>query len=152
MTFLKYIEKTLLYCAIAIGVPILWAIMLFLIPITFLIQLFTGKKFERIDHRFMRLKALLPGDTPHPEPGEICFAMLDENLFYDECEMAFYDLVYIADAHYREQTPIDSIFCAEARKLGEEMLADNPDRYIKNDFIKLALDMLAEIESSHGIT
>ncbi len=67
MTFLKYIEKIILYCAIAIGVPILWAIMLFLMPITFLIQLITGKKFESIDDRFMRLKALLPGDTPHPE-------------------------------------------------------------------------------------
>ncbi len=78
--------------------------------------------------------------------------MLNEHLFYDECEMAFYDLVYIADAHYREQTPIDSNFCIEARILGEEMLAENPDRYIMNDYIKEALDMLAGIESSHRIT
>ena len=63
------------------------------------------------------LKTLLPGDTPNKTEGEFSFATLDGFIDDGEPELALDTLVYIADAHHDNKTPLNADFWNSTKRL-----------------------------------
>lgn len=71
------------------------------------------------------LKSLLPGDTPAKLDGEYCFEHFDHFVDYDEPELALHAIVYIAEAHRDNGTPINGEVWIKAKRIALYLMEQN---------------------------
>lgn len=64
-----------------------------------------------------QLKSLLPGDTPNKSDGEWCLETFGHFVCNDEPELALAAADYIAEAHHRNNTPLNREFWTRSKQL-----------------------------------